>query len=35
VTIGRGHFACCLRVQVPAFSFARAAGATGAPGAVG
>jgi predicted metal-binding protein len=35
VTIERGHFACCLRVQAPACPFARADGATFAPGAVG
>ena len=35
VTIEPGHFACCLRVQAPACSFARADGATFAPGAVG
>jgi hypothetical protein len=32
--IERGHFACCLRTQAPAFSFARADGAALAPGAV-
>ena len=35
VTIEPGHFACCVRVQAPACSFARADGATFAPGAVG
>ena len=35
VTIGRGHFACCVRAQAPAFSFARADGAALAPGAMG
>ena len=35
VVIERGHFACCLRMQAPAFSFARADGAALAPGAVG
>jgi hypothetical protein len=33
-SIGRGHFACCLRTPAPAFSFARADGAALAPGAV-
>jgi hypothetical protein len=35
VAIERGHLACCLRTQAPAFSFMRADGAARAPGTAG
>jgi hypothetical protein len=35
VAIERGHFACCLRTQAPAFSLVRADGAARAPDAAG